>query len=73
ANPIGSSYRVEKGDSLWTIAARVVSEATGGTPDDRSIARYWRLLVAENTSALTSGDPDMIYPGETVVVPPMEE
>lgn len=73
ANVIGSSYQVVDGDNLWTIAARIVSESIGETPDNASIATYWRLLVSENANGLWSGDPDMIYPGETLVTPAVEQ
>ena len=72
-NAIGNSYEVVDGDNFWTIAAHVVSESTSETPDNHSIARYWRRLISENTDVLRSGDPDMIYPGETLILPAMED
>lgn len=69
---IDGSYEVVPGDNLWSIATRVASDASGQTPTDSSIAKYWRLLIAVNTDVLRSGDPDMIYPGEVLIIPPME-
>jgi nucleoid-associated protein YgaU len=58
---------VEKGDHLWKISARHLSEVD---PDSR-IAPYWRSVVDLNQPRLRSGDPDLIYPGELIELPPM--
>lgn len=62
-----STYVVRPGDSLWRIAQRQV----GGTSDG-DIPGYWRRLVAVNRHRLASGNPDLIYPGEELVLPPPE-
>jgi hypothetical protein len=54
---------VRAGDNLWTIAARSLPD---DTPD---IAPYWRRLIAANTATLRSHDPNVIYPGERIVLP----
>ncbi|HEU4894777.1 MAG TPA: hypothetical protein VFT85_02975 [Acidimicrobiia bacterium] len=56
---------VEKGDHLWKISA----EHLGDGASDGEIAPFWREVVEVNTPRLRSGDPDLIYPGETVELP----
>src|SRR5438067_2421121 len=34
------------------------------------VAPSWRELIQDNHSSLRSGNPDLIFPGETVVLPP---
>ncbi len=62
---------VERGDNLWTLSAARLAE-TGTRPGAATIVPYWRRVVALNTPRLRSGDPDLIYPGETVALPPPE-
>ena len=56
-------HLVAAGESLWTIAARRV--APGG-----DVAAYWARLVETNRATLRSGNPNLIYPGEAIMVPP---
>lgn len=58
---------VERGDHLWKISARHLG-------DERSaeVAPYWRQVVVLNTPRLRSGNPDLIYPGEEIELPPVE-
>ena len=56
------TYTVTAGDNLWKIAA-------AHTPDDEPVGPYWRRLIAANEGRLLSGDPDLIYPGEILVLP----
>ena len=56
-------WLVRPGDSLWSIA-----EATAATPG--TVSAYWVRLVALNRSRLpVPGDPSLLYPGETVLLP----
>jgi hypothetical protein len=63
---------VQAGDSLWSIAARVVA-AERGRPADAiptaDVAERWAAIRDANTGRLRSGDESVIYPGEEVVVP----
>ena len=72
SRPAAARYVVRPGDSLWRIAARQVRSADGAHPDLAEVTRYWRRLVAANRGHLASGDPDLIHPGEQVVLPPIE-
>lgn len=62
---------VAPGDSLWLLAERRLAGVLGRTPTDPEVASYWVLVVASNRDGLRSGDPDLIYPGEVVVLPPV--
>lgn len=60
-------HRVVAGEHLWGIAAGRM-DATASAAE---VAGYWTRLVEANRAGLMSGDPDLIYPGETVVLPPL--
>lgn len=62
---------VAPGDSLWTIAADHLAEVLGHVPDDREIATYWREVVEVNRPQIRSGNPDLIFPGEEITLPPV--
>ena len=54
---------VAAGESLWTITAAHVA------PDD-DVAPYWERVVEANRATLRSGNPNLIYPGEAITLPP---
>jgi hypothetical protein len=56
---------VRAGDNLWVIAQRALGGATNA-----EIAPYWRRVIAANTATLRSHDPNLIFPGERLVLPP---
>jgi resuscitation-promoting factor RpfA len=63
------TWVVEPGDSLWSIAAEVVR---GDRPDagDREVSRFWQRLVEANRRELVDPDnPDLLLPGQRLVVP----
>jgi nucleoid-associated protein YgaU len=68
-----TTYTVVAGDSLWTIAATHLGAtvAAGGVPSADEIAPYWRAVCDANRATLRSGDLNLIYPGEQVLVPPI--
>ncbi|HEX4493872.1 MAG TPA: LysM domain-containing protein [Acidimicrobiia bacterium] len=59
---------VVPGDNLWLIARRAL-----GSDRPSAIAPYWRALIAANVESLRSHDPNLIYPGERLVLPRREE
>ncbi len=60
------------GDHLWSVAARTLATAWGRAPAEREVAPYWRLLVELNRSELPNPtDPDLVFPGEVVRLPPV--
>jgi nucleoid-associated protein YgaU len=62
-------YSVQRGDNLWTIAANHLADS-GITRSNSRIAPYWKELIQENRRDLRSGNPDLIFPGETLTLPP---
>jgi uncharacterized membrane protein YgcG len=69
-----TSHRVERGDNLWAIARDRLAEVSGRRSvelSDREVAAYWATVVEANRGRLRSRDPDLIYPGEVVELPPV--
>lgn len=65
-------HAVLPGEHLWSIARdRVAAAGTGD--DDETIARYWRELVAANADDLPSGDPDLVFPGQLLILPALAD
>jgi hypothetical protein len=62
---------VVRGDNLWRIAAVAVAHQLGRAPRDDEIVGFWRRVVDVNRATLRSGDPNLIYPGEQVALPPL--
>jgi hypothetical protein len=63
------SWTVEAGDSFWSIAAETLAEAEGA-PTDRRVIGYWRRLVEANRGRLLDpGNPDLLVPGQELVLP----
>ena len=68
-------HEVVRGDNLWAIAReRLAAARSGGSgePTNREVAEYWMKVVEANKHHLRSGDPDLIYPGEEVILPPVD-
>jgi nucleoid-associated protein YgaU len=64
-----TSWTVEAGDSFWSIAAEAVAPA-GAEPNDRQVMAYWRRLVEANRGRLIDpGNPDLLVPGQELVLP----
>lgn len=59
---------VRPGDHLWSIAEARLARALGRPVHDREIGAYWRAVVAANPQLI---DPDLLHPGDSVVVPPV--
>jgi LysM repeat protein len=55
----GSSYRVQPGDSLWSIARRLLGPGASAGEVAREVARLWRL----NEQRIATGDPDLLHVG----------
>lgn len=62
---------VEPGDHLWSMSADEMTEVLGRVPTDAEIAAYWAEVVEANRHRIRSGDPDLIFPGEEIVLPPV--
>jgi resuscitation-promoting factor RpfA len=71
---VSTRHVIAPGDHLWSIAARHLAAGTRRSRADLTpadIAPYWRRVVEHNRPRLRSGDPDLVYPGEEVELPPL--
>jgi LysM repeat protein len=57
AYPPSRMYTIKSGDTLWGIAGRFLGDPT-----------KWPIIYAASPN-LSSGDPNLIYPGEVVTIP----
>ncbi len=61
--PAGAdSYRVQAGDSLWSIATRQLGPGASPARVARQVERLWML----NGDRIATGDPDLIIAGQTL-------
>ena len=71
APPPLPEVKVTAGESFWSIASEVEGRRLGHPPAPAQVAGYWVQLVSANSARLVhAGDPDLIYPGQTFVLPP---
>ncbi len=65
---------VEHGDHFWSIAEEALTDVWGRAPTDTEIAPYWAELVQTNDGRLLPPeDPNLIYPDQRFLLPPMPE
>jgi nucleoid-associated protein YgaU len=69
------TWVVGAGDSFWSIAETVLVEGAGRAGlqplSDQQIGRYWDRLIAANRDRLVAPDhPDLLLPGQVLVLPP---
>ncbi len=69
ANTQAGPHIVGTGESLWSIAKTQLAENTGTIPTNAEIGPYWARLVEQNRGSLSSGNANLIYPGETIQIP----
>lgn len=62
------SYEVQRGDSLWRIAAATLADPGDRTPTSANIARFWPRIFEANRS-LIGDDPNLILPGQHLTIP----
>jgi hypothetical protein len=60
----GETYKVQRGDSLWSIAQRRLGQATTGQVA-REVHRLWEL----NKERIATGDPDLLVVGTVLRLP----
>lgn len=68
-----TSVVVAPGDHLWKLSERHLENLLGRTPTDAEVAPYWVEVIEANRDSIRSGDPDLIYPGEVIVLPERSE
>ena len=65
-----STWIVEAGDHLWSIAERTLASAWARAVSDDEVAPYWRHVVEHNRARLADpSNPDLIFPGQTFLLP----
>jgi hypothetical protein len=65
------NYRVKKGDCVWNIAKDHLNE--DHKPRNREVHRYVRQISTVNHLDRNGRTPDLIYPGETLMIPPLDQ
>ena len=67
---VGSvTYTVRPGDDLWSITAAHMTRQQGNPPAVSGLTELWQKVVDLNRDRIRSGNPDLIFPGETLVLP----
>jgi nucleoid-associated protein YgaU len=65
------TWTIEAGDHLWAVAEETLADEWGRPPTDDEVLAYWTTLVDANRSRLADpGNPDLVFPGQVVVLPP---
>lgn len=73
---VDRQHVVAPGDNLWTIAAARLSQAKNISPSEltnEEIHAYWVRVIDANERALRSGNPNLIFPGERIALPPIRK
>jgi hypothetical protein len=66
------TWVVRPGEHLWSIARQLLDTGTGPSPADAEVAPYWRQLTEANRDRLADpANPDLLFPGDQLVVPPI--
>jgi nucleoid-associated protein YgaU len=61
------AYVVERGDCLWRIASSLLS-AAGRPAGGAAVSRLWRAIYEANRATI-GDDPNLILPGQVLIVP----
>ncbi len=68
---VPATWTIARGEHLWFVAERVMTQAVGADVHHGEIARYWRSLVDANRERLVDRDnADLVYAGQIFVLPP---
>ena len=68
-----AQWTVAPGDNLWTIAEQHLGTFAASGAQLPDVGEYWHRVVVANQDVIRSSDPDLIYPGEIVVLPAVAE
>jgi hypothetical protein len=71
--PPADEVVVRAGDNLWKLAEGRLAASLGRPPTSAEVAPYWVRVVEGNRDRFRSGNPDLIFPGERVWMPPVAE
>jgi hypothetical protein len=65
------TWTVGSGEHFWSISTRVLAAAWGRAPSDVEVVPYWEQLIEANRDRLADrSNPDLLFPGQQLVVPP---
>lgn len=64
-------YTVRPGDNMWSITASYLAEQLDRPPSNAQISEVWRAVMDLNESSIRSGDVDLIFAGEQLILPPV--
>lgn len=65
-----AQWQVQPGDHFWHIAEETLASSWGRAPTDAEVVPYWNQVIEANRGALVDpGNPDLIHPGQTFVLP----
>jgi nucleoid-associated protein YgaU len=64
---VPATYTVERGDCLWRIARKLMTQRYGTAPS-AEVSILWRSIYEANRQVI-GDDPDLIMPGQTLAVP----
>lgn len=64
-------WYVLPGDHLWSIAGEHLAIVLDRPPTRDELRHYWVEVVEAARPIIRSGDPNLIYPGEEIPLPPM--
>ena len=67
-----SDVVIRPGDNMWKLAEAHLERLAGRPVADHEIAPYWVKVIEANRDRIRSGDPDLIFPGEVLVLPAWE-
>ena len=72
--PVGDqTWTVEQGEHFWSIAETTLEDTRSASPSEGEVASYWRKLIEANQDRLLPPhDPDLIYPGQSLAIPPVD-
>jgi hypothetical protein len=68
--PQTAVWVIRPGDHLWAVAEHTLRVAWGRQPEERAIATYWwRVLELNRPHLPDPSNPDLVFPGDRVVLP----
>ncbi|MCX7621719.1 MAG: hypothetical protein N2037_12855, partial [Acidimicrobiales bacterium] len=67
-----SIWTIAPGEHLWHVSATTLARAWSRPPTNAEIASYLNQLIRLNADRfVVPGEPDLVYPGQVFVLPPV--